>query len=186
MFKRVAWCITGSGDKISDVIEVMEEVKREHPDVEIKVYLSKAGEQVLKYYRLLERVKNSFGEFKVELNPNSPFLAGDLQLRKFEFLLIAPATSNTVAKVAYGIADSLVSNSTIMALKAFVPVYILPSDLEEGITITVLPNGRKMELRVRKEDAENVRKLSEMDGVHVLREVKEIKDVFNKHFSSSL
>jgi len=46
-----------------------------------------------------------------------------------------------------------------MALKAFVPVYILPSDLEEGVITTVIPDGRKLKLRVRKEDVDNVKKL---------------------------
>lgn len=182
MKKRVAWCITGSGDKIGEVLERMEKISRRFSDVEICVYLSKAGEQVLRYYRLLERLRNSFGNLWVEKNSNSPFLAGDLQLGKFDFLLIAPASSNTVAKIAHGIADSLVSNSAIMALKAFIPVYILPSDIEEGVTTTVLPDGKVMKLRIRKEDAENTRKLSEMDGITILRNVEEIERAFEENY----
>ncbi|MBC7115317.1 MAG: hypothetical protein PWR13_412 [Archaeoglobi archaeon] len=182
MRRRVAWCITGSGDRIEEVVGVMERITRRFPDVDVRVYLSKAGEQVLKYYRLVERLKNSFGTLRVERNSNSPFLAGELQLGKFDFLLIAPASSNTVAKIAHGIADSLVSNSAIMALKAFIPVYVLPSDLEEGITETILPDGRIMKLRIRKEDAENTRRLSEIEGITVLRNPEEIERVFENYF----
>ena len=98
-------------------------------------------------------------------------------------MLIAPATSNTVAKIAVGITDTLLCNSAIMALKAFVPVYIMPSDYKEGTVVTRLPNGKDLRLRVRKEDAENTRKLSLMENVFVLEKPEDIRKVFKKHFS---
>jgi dihydromethanopterin reductase (acceptor) len=49
-------------------------------------------------------------------------------------LFISPATSNTVAKIAHGIADSLVTNAVAHALKAGVLVFILPVDIEGSIT----------------------------------------------------
>ncbi|MEM4508980.1 MAG: archaeoflavoprotein AfpA, partial [Archaeoglobaceae archaeon] len=70
----------------------------------------------------------------------------------------------------------------IMALKAFVPVYIMPSDYKEGIVETELPDGRKMKLRIRKEDVEHVERLRKMDGVFVLEKPEEIFAVFEKHF----
>ncbi|HII86065.1 TPA: archaeoflavoprotein AfpA, partial [Candidatus Bathyarchaeota archaeon] len=45
-----------------------------------------------------------------------------------DLLLIAPATSNTVAKITNGIGDTMLTNAAIMSLKAFVPVYIVPTD----------------------------------------------------------
>jgi archaeoflavoprotein AfpA len=125
--KRVAWGITGSGDRLAETIEVMKDIRKQYENVaEIFVYLSKAGDQVIKWYRLGDDLKKNFSKIFVEINANSPFLAGQLQTGKFEFFLIAPATSNTVAKISMGIADSLISNAAIMALKAFIPVYILP------------------------------------------------------------
>ena len=51
--KKVAWGITGSGDRLIETVEVMKEVKREYEDeIEVKVYLSKAGELVVKYARI--------------------------------------------------------------------------------------------------------------------------------------
>lgn len=180
--RQIAWGITGSGDKLAETVTVMRRIKSEYEEkVDIRVYLSKAGEQVLKHYKLVNKL-NEFGRVHVEINANSPFLAGALQLGKFEFLLIAPATSNTVAKVSLGIADSLLTNAAIMALKAFVPVYIMPSDYKEGIISTKLPNGQKLKLRVRKEDVENVKKLACMDDVFVLERPKEIHQVFKEHF----
>jgi len=182
--RKVAWGITGSGDRLSETIDIMKELKEQYQnDVDVRVYLSKAGEQVVKWYRLEDKLKRIFEKTWVELNSNSPFLAGELELRKFEFLLIAPATSNTVAKIASGITDTLLCNSAIMALKAFVSVYIMPSDYKEGTMVTRLPNGKDLSLRVRREDAENTRKLSLMENVFVLEKPEDIWAVFKKHFS---
>jgi archaeoflavoprotein AfpA len=179
----VAWGITGSGDRLEEILTVMKVIKEQYKnDVEIRVFLSKAGEQVVKWYKLQDQLKQNFDRVWVELNPNSPFLAGDLELRKYKFLLIAPATSNTVAKIAAGISDTMLCNSAIMALKASVSVYVVPSDYKEGTIVTRLPNGRDFTLRVRREDAENTRKLASMDYVFVLEKPEDIHQVFMKHF----
>jgi archaeoflavoprotein AfpA len=181
--RKVAWGITGSGDRLSDTISIMNEMKEEYQnDVDLRVFLSKAGEQVVRWYKLYEQLKQDFKRVSFEINSNSPFLAGDLQLRKFEFLLIAPATSNTVAKISVGVTDSLLCNSAVMAMKAFVPVYVMPSDYKEGTVITKLPNGNDLKLRVRKEDAENTTKLALMESMSVLEKPEDIRRVFGKHF----
>lgn len=182
---KVAWGITGSGDRLAETMCTMQEIRESYGNyVDLRVYLSKAGEQVIKWYKLYDRLKRSFGKVQVELGPNSPFLAGDLELGKFELLLIAPATSNTVAKIAAGICDTLLCNSAIMAMKSSVPVYIMPSDYKEGIVITRLPNGKDLKLRVRKEDADNTRKLAHMDGLFVLEKPDQIPEIFKKHFKT--
>ena len=182
--KKVAWGITGSGDRLPETVKVMKRIKRKYQSkVEITAYLSKAGSQVVKYYKLSNVLKESFGKVWVELNANSPFLAGQLQTGKFEFFLIAPATSNTVAKISLSIADTLITNAAIMSLKAFVPVYIMPSDYKEGLTVTKLPDGRDFRLRIRTEDVENVKKLAGIDGVSILEKPEDIDHVFEKHFA---
>lgn len=183
--RKIAWGITGSGDRLAETVEIMKETKKQYQDeVDVMVYLSKAGDQVAKYYKVLDDLKENFAGVWVEINPNSPFLAGQLQTGEFEFLLIAPATSNTVAKISMGIADSLLSNAAIMGLKAFVPTYILPSDYKEGIVVTKLPSGRDLKLRIRKEDVAHVKKLASMDDVYLLETPEEIRQVFRKHFRS--
>jgi len=181
--KKVAWGITGSGDWLAQTVDEMSKAKEKYEkQVDIRVYLSKAGEQVTKWYKLYDVLEKNFEKVHVEVGPNCPFLAGDLQTGKFEFLLIAPATSNTVAKISVGICDTLLCNSAIMALKANVPVYVMPSDLHERTVITQLPGGGKLRLRIRKEDAENARKLSTMEGIRVLKNPKDIPEVFRKRF----
>jgi len=180
---KVAWGISGSGDKLAETVDIMIRVKKEYAnEVDIRVYLSKAGEQVIRWYKLNEKLNESFERVLVEANSNSPFLAGDLQTGKFAFLLIAPATSNTVAKIANGITDSLLTNSAIMALKGFTSVYIMPVDFREGSIMTKLPDGKDWKVRVRKEDAENAQKLKTMKGITVLEKPEEILEVFRNRF----
>jgi archaeoflavoprotein AfpA len=150
--------------------------------VKIDVYLSKAADIVLKYYKLEEELKQNFEKVTVEVNSNSPFLAAWLQIHKYEFLLIAPASSNTVAKIATGIGDTLLTNSAIMSLKAFVPVYLMPTDYRESVVYTKLPNGKEMKLRIRKEEADQTRKLEQMEDMHVLENIQKIPMVFEQWF----
>lgn len=180
--RKVAWGITGAGDKIEEFIQVMKQVKKDYEDtVDIQVFISKAGETVLKFYGLENEVKENF-KVMVEMNSNSPFLAAWMQIHKYEFLLIAPATSNSVAKIAYGIGDTMLTNAASMSLKAFAPVYVVPVDFEEKTLYTKLPNGEEMKLRIRKEDADNARKLEQMDGMTVLDSPQKIPEVFKKWF----
>jgi archaeoflavoprotein AfpA len=181
--KRIAWGITGSGDRLIEVIEIMKQLKKQYQDdVRITVYLSKAGYQVVNFYNLANDLKKSFENVRVEVNSNIPTLAVQLQSGKIEFLLIAPTTANTVAKIVAGITDTLLTNATIMSLKSFVPIYVVPCDYKEGTAVTQLPDRSKMKLRVRKEDVERTKKLAAMDGIYVLEQPEEIRGVFQKHF----
>ncbi|MDI6723412.1 MAG: archaeoflavoprotein AfpA [Methanobacterium sp.] len=179
--KKVVWGITGSGDRIIETVKIMEEIRKEYEDeFDIRIYVSKAGDQVLKYYGLFKELEVEFDRTWVEVNANAPFLAGQIQLGQFEFMIIAPATSNTVAKISLRIADSLIPNAVVMGQKVGLPTYIMPSDLEEGKVITKLPDGRDLELTIRKEDVEHVKRLTKMD-INILSTPEEIRDVFKKH-----
>jgi archaeoflavoprotein AfpA len=181
--KKAAWGITGSGDRLAETIEVMKQIKKKYEEaVEIQVFLSKAATTVLKYYRLENELKSNFERTYAEVDSNTPFLAGWLQQGKYEFLLIAPATSNTVAKIANKIADTMLTNAVAQGLKASAPMYIMPTDIQEGVTFTRLPKGETMKLQVSHEDAENVRKISKMEHLSVIAQPEEIRNIFNKHF----
>lgn len=173
---KIAWGITGAGDKIAEILQTMKDLQKETADqVEFDVYVSKNGETMLKFYNLFEELKKSFPKVWVEANSNSPFLAGMVQGQKYKFLLIMPASSNTVAKIVNSISDTLLTNAALMALKAFVPVWIMPVDFKESIIYTKLPNGKDLKLRVRKEEAEQVRKLMATEDVRVFENPPEVK-----------
>jgi len=177
--RKVAWGITGAGDKIQEIIETMKDLKKQSEDVlEIDVYISKAGDTMLKFYRLDEELRKNFAKVAVESNANSPFLAGMVQSRKYEFLLIMPASSNTVAKLVNGIGDTLLTNSALMSLKAFVPVWVMPVDYKESVISTKLPNGKEMKLRVRKEEADQVRRLEQTEDVRVFENPQKVREGF--------
>lgn len=181
--RKVAWGLTGAGDKILETIKAMKDINEEFKDrADIEVFISKAGDQVIKYYEVSHEIESNFDSIWVEINANAPFLAGNIQLGKYEFMLVAPGTSNTVAKIAMRMGDTLISNAAIMGQKADVPLYILPSDYEEGVTITKLPDGKDLKITIRKEDVEHVQKLANMDNTFILKEPKEIRGVFKKHF----
>jgi len=184
--RKIAWGITGSGEKLTDTVELMNELKEKYKkEFDIRVFISKAGDQVLKYYNLSNELETTFDKTWTEINANAPFLAGQIQLGKFEFLLIAPATSNTVAKISLRIADTLLTNAAIMGQKTSTPIYIMPTDPREGTVVTKLPNGKDLELEITKEDAEHVERLRKMRNTYIFEEPEEIEAIFEKHSNKS-
>ncbi len=183
--KRIAWGITGAGEKLPETYAIMKDIKDKYQDdVEIRVFISKSGDQVVKYYGIFRDLETSFDNVWVEINANSPFLAGQIQLGKFDFMVIAPCTSNTVAKISLRIADTLLTNAAIMGQKAGIPLYIMPSDFKEGIVVTRLPNGKDLELNITKEDVEHVDRLAKMKNTHVFEHPDHIYEIFSKHIRS--
>jgi archaeoflavoprotein AfpA len=180
MTLRIAWGITGCGDYLKESLEIMKELTKEH-NLDVKVFLSQAGEMVVKWYKLYKDLKTSFPKTFSEKSPNIPFLVGDLQLGKYDFFLITPSTSNTAGKIAAGISDTLLTNAAAQAMKAKVPVYIFPADQTRGEITTDLPDGRKLTLAMRDVDIEAVDKLRKMPGITVLGHPDEIRGIIEKH-----
>jgi len=180
---KVAWGITGGGDKIAEIVKMMIELKEQYKrEVDIHVFVSKNGETMLRFYRQFDVVKAAFSHFSVEMNPNAPFLASWLQSGRYDFFFVAPTSSNTVAKIVNSIGDTLITNSVIMSLKAFGTVYLFPTDYKEGIVETVVPNGKTIKIQVRKEEADQIRKLEQMEGMHVFETPEKIRAVFEERY----
>lgn len=183
--RKIAWGITGSGEKIAETVAVMRKMKEKYrEEFDIRVYISKAGDQVLKYYNLSNMLETFFDKTWTEINSNAPFLAGQIQLKEFEFLLIAPTTSNTVAKISLRIADTLLTNAAIMGQKTSTPIYIMPTDFREGIVTTELPNGENLDINITKQDADHVRNLESMRNTFVFENPDEILTIFKKYSHS--
>ena len=165
--KRIAWGITGSGDLIKETYDVLVDIKH-RTDIKFMVFLSKEGETVMRWYRMWDKIQRDFPNFKTDAGPNSPFIAGPLQVGHYDALLIAPTTANTVAKIVHGIADSLVTNAVSQTAKGDTPIYILPVDRVKGTVTTFSPQGREMKLKMRDVDVENTEKLSRMENITIL------------------
>ena len=174
--KRIAWGITGSGDLIRDTYEVMIDIKNK-TDIEVMVFLSKEGETVMKWYQMWDNIQRDFPNFKVDAGPNSPFIAGPLQVGHYDLLLIAPTTANSVAKIVNGIADTLVTNVVAQTAKGNTPVYMLPVDQVRGTVKTFSPKGKEMELKMRDVDVTNSEKLGQMENITVLKSPQDIYDI---------
>ena len=180
MAVKIVWAITGSGDRIAEVFEVMSEMAA-HEELEITSLLSKAAVKVVNWYKLREKLDGISKKIFVEEDANTPFIVGPLQTGQFDCLLVAPATANTVAKVVNGIADTIITNSISQTNKTNTPIYILPVDQGKGTTSTILPGGKKLELTMRDVDVENSNKLKKMRGIITLKNSGDIKAALNKH-----
>lgn len=177
--KRFAWGITGAGHELPDVFDIMKSFSKRNKDVDIRVFASKSGEYVLSKYYLKEELVEIFN-VKIESSPNVPFLAGELQSKKYDFLLVAPTSSNSTAKIALGIGDTLISNSVSMALKAKVPVYVYPCEIFPQVTL--LPDGERLELVQRQIDRKHIKTIEKDDGINVIYNKEEIAEILNSNY----
>lgn len=75
--RKIAWGMTGSGEMIKEIYNIMLNVKRKS-DIEIMAFLSKEAETVLKWYKMWEDTQNDFPEIQRAFGPNEPFIAGPL------------------------------------------------------------------------------------------------------------
>jgi len=180
MVKKLIWGITGSGDCITEIIDLLIKIKQDF-DLKITVILSTNGEFVLKFYNLFSKLKEQIGDVKSEKGPNNPFVAGKIQTGYYNFIVISPVTGNTVAKLAYGIADSLITNCIAQALKGGQPVYLFPTDQERADTTTVLPSGKTFVLKIRQVDLDNIERLRQMENVIILKNYTDIYDIIKKN-----
>ena len=93
--------------------------------------------------------------------PVGLFYRGD-----YHTLVVAPATSNTVAKMVLGLSDSLVSNVYAQAGKCGIPSIVLACDTEPEMD-TPAPD-RIVKVWPRKIDLEHTHKLATYEGTTVV------------------
>ena len=132
---KLAWGITGAGHFLRESFDALKKLKEADPYMKVTAFVSRAGEEVIRMYGLEDDLSfistGSYLEeifFESEQGASVP-KTGRLLLGKYDLLIVSPATSNTTAKLAYGIADTLVTNAVAQAVKGRVPVYIVPVDI---------------------------------------------------------
>jgi archaeoflavoprotein AfpA len=176
------WGITGTGYVLKESIELMRDLQ-ENYDVTLTVILSKEGAAVVKWYNLWLDLIEVIEKAKVEKTPNIPFYAGPLQLGKYDMFLVCPVSANSVAKIVYGIADTLITNCVAQAIKGGVTAYIFPSDQDLEPIVTSRPDGSPLVLKIRDIEIENISKLKKLEGIHVISEFSEIKKIILEKIS---
>jgi len=165
---RIAWCLTGAGHFLKGSIELALRLG------DVTFFLSRSGEEVVAMYRLMDIIRDSGARVVYERSGSSP-ACGEMDLGRFDLLVVAPATANTVAKCVNGIADTLPTNLFAQAGKALVPSLFLPTDLEAG-AISVDPAGREFPVLSRKVDLENVERLSSFPLVRVAVTLEQLEE----------
>jgi flavoprotein len=165
--KRIAWAITGAGHTLEECIDVLLTYDR------VDIFLSRAAEEVLTMYGMDERIEMPKIRIYHEAKFSAPHVI-KLFGGTYNVLVVAPATSNSVAKFVCGISDTLVTNLFAQAGKSRIPTIVYPTDLE-SIVQTVGPRGKPFKVYPRPIDLENTAKLRSFAGVTVVNNRQDLE-----------
>jgi dihydromethanopterin reductase (acceptor) len=166
---RIAWCITGSGHFLEESLAIA--TRLPHLDL----FLSDAAEEVLPIYQMrIEDLRARFaaGFRLVRDKTASAVPVGMLYEDVYHTVVIAPATSNTVAKCAFGISDSLPTNMFAQAGKLGIESIVFACDTEP-VVVTRSPHDW-VTLRPRKLELDNVERLRGVEFCRVVRTPDEL------------
>jgi len=125
----VLWCVTGSGTWIKDLWRALKRLRR--AGLVVDVCMSRAGEEVARIYGALPELAMVANELFLDRLASGGRLAGRVASGRYCAVVIAPATSNTVAKIVAGIADTLPTTVASQCVKSGVPLIVAPSDYGE-------------------------------------------------------
>ncbi|WP_088281249.1 flavoprotein [Ideonella sp. A 288] len=165
---RFAWCVTGSGHFLDESMALAARL----PDVDL--FLSSAGEEVLEIYQqTLDDLRSRFRVFRDKTASGVP--VGMLYDDVYHTVIVAPATSNTVAKCAFGISDTLPTNMFAQAGKLGIPGIVFACDTEP-VVVTKSPHDW-VTLRPRRIELDNVERLRSIDHCHVVASPAELEAV---------
>ncbi len=167
---RFAWCVTGSGHYLEESIALAARLPA------LDLFLSDAAEEVLPLYKLrLDELKPRFGPgFRLLRDKTASAVpVGMLYEDVYHTIVIAPATSNTVAKCVVGISDTLPTNMFAQAGKLGIPSIVFACDTEPTV-ITKSPHDW-VTLRPRRIELDNVQRLRGIEYCHVVRTPSELQ-----------
>ena len=169
--KRLGWVITGSGHFFEECLDIMSNLG------EFDLFVSKAADEVIRMYK---KKNASFPKntrvFRDTTASSAP--VGFFYKNIYHTLVIAPATSNSIAKFVAGISDNLATNIFAQAGKCKVPSIVLACDTEPEHD-TKAPS-KMVKVYPRKIDLENTEKLKSFESTVVVNSVSDLKKVLNK------
>ena len=160
---RFAWCITGSGHFLDESIALAARLPQ------LDLFLSDAAEEVLPIYKYrLDELKPRFAPgFRLLRDKTASAVpVGMLYDDTYHTVVVAPATSNTVAKCVVGISDTLPTNMFAQAGKLGIPGIVFACDTEP-VVVTKSPHDW-VTLRPRRLELDNVDKLRGVEHCQVV------------------
>ncbi|MGI6144026.1 MAG: flavoprotein [bacterium] len=163
----IAWGITGCGHLLVENLALIRKLPR------VDLFLSRAAVEVMKIYRYDPKQLQGPGVRLYWEGAYSSPLIGRFYHGFYSALVIAPATSNSVAKFVAGISDTLITNLFAHAGKCRVPIIVLPGDQEEEVT-SPGPKG-PVQVFPRPIDLENTTRLKSFSGVTVVSGMEELE-----------
>jgi len=149
---RWGWALTGSGHFFKECLVAVRALE------DVDLFVSKAAAEVLRIFR--------------DTTASSPPV-GYFYYGVYHTLVLAPATSNTVAKCVYGISDNLATNVFAQAGKCRVPAIVFACDTAPELE-TEAPKGT-VKVFPRRIDLENTDRLKSFDGTQVVETLSELE-----------
>jgi flavoprotein len=161
--QRLAWAITGSGYYLRESLAVLATLEN------VDIFLSKAASEIIKQYGFQTQLDVTghrvYQDKTASSVPVELFYEG-----KYHTLVIAPATSNTIAKMAYGFSDSLVTNLFAQAGKTRVASIVFACDTAPELE-SEAPRDNVVKVYPRKIDLDNVAKLADFEATQVVADI---------------
>lgn len=172
---RLAWALTGSGHFFTECLELMEDIP------ELDLFVTRAAAEVVKLYRhRLERLPAGVKVIKDTTASAAP--VGQFYHGVYHTLVVAPATSNTIAKCVYGISDTLATNVYAQAGKCRVPAIVFACDTAPEMD-TMAPDGM-VKVYPRCIDLENVERLKTFEATTVVESLDALRQALNQRLAA--
>jgi flavoprotein len=168
--QRLAWAITGSGHYLRECIDII------HTLEDVDLFLSKAAAEVMQQYGYKHNVGKVFQDKTSSSVPVELFYQGH-----YHTLVIAPATSNTIAKMVCGISDNLVTNLYAQAGKTRVPSIIFACDTAPELE-SEAPRDHVVKVYPRQIDLDNIAKIKTYTDTHLVEDMQSLKSAVQARF----
>lgn len=158
--QRLAWALTGSGHYLRECLAVMDRLEN------VDLFLSRAAAEILQQYGYKHQAGRVFQDKTASSVPVELFYQGH-----YHTLIIAPVTSNTVAKMVAGISDNLVTNLYAQAGKTRVPSIVFACDTAPELE-SEAPRENMVKVYPRRIDLENMEKLKTFEETMVVPDIQ--------------
>lgn len=160
--QRLAWALTGSGHYLRECLEII----RQLPEVDL--FVSRAAAEILLQYGYQHGVGRVFQDKTASSVPVELFYHG-----VYHTVVIAPTSSNTIAKMVCGISDNLITNIYAQAGKCHIPSIVFACDTAPELE-SEAPRDNRVRVYPRRIDLDNVQKLKTFEETTVAADMAEL------------